>query len=43
MCFGGLLKPQCSLAPVTSMRVAAGQQRRFSNPHAIFVLPELHF
>jgi hypothetical protein len=25
------------------VRVAAGQQRGFGNPHAIFILTELHF
>ena len=41
--FGGLLKPQSGFAPVASVRVTAGQQRRFSDPHAVFILPELHF
>ena len=43
MRLGGLLKPQGSLTPVASVRMAAGQQRRFGDPHAIFVPTELHF
>src|SRR5476651_2702359 len=43
MLFGGLLKTQCGFAPVVSVRVAAGQQRRFGNPHAVFVLSDLDF
>ena len=43
MRLGGLLKTQSGFAPVASVRVTAGQQRRFGNPHAVFILPELHF
>ena len=43
MRFGGLLKTQRGLAPVASVRMTAGQQRRFGDPHTVFVLPELHF
>ena len=39
----GLLKTKHGFAPVTSVSMAAGQERRFRNPHAIFVLTELHF
>jgi hypothetical protein len=43
MDLGGLLKAERSFAPVASVRVAAGEQRRFGNPHAVFILTELHF
>jgi hypothetical protein len=43
MRFGGLLKTKGGLAPVASMRVAAGQQGGFGNPYAVFILTELHF
>ena len=39
----GLLKTKRGFAPVTPVRMTAGQERRFRNPHAIFVLTELHF
>jgi len=41
--FGGLLKPQSGLTSVASVCVTAGQQRRFSDPHAVFIPPKLHF
>jgi hypothetical protein len=37
MRLGGLLETHGGFAPVASVRVAAGQQRRFGDPHAIFV------
>jgi len=40
---GGLLKAQRCLAAVASVRVAAGQERRFGNPHAVFILTKSHF
>jgi hypothetical protein len=43
MRLGGLLKAEGGFAPVVAVRVAAGQQRRFGNPHAVFVLSELNF
>lgn len=43
MDFGGLLKAERGFTPVASVRMAARQQRRFGNPHAVFILPELHF
>jgi hypothetical protein len=43
MSFGGLLKTQGRFAPVASVGMAAGKQRRLGNPHAIFILTELHF
>src|ERR1041384_4838529 len=43
MRFGGLLKTERGFAAVASVRVTAGQQRRLGNPHAVFVLTELHF
>jgi hypothetical protein len=41
--FGGLLKTERGFAPVASVRMAAGKQRRFCNPHAVFIPPDLHF
>ena len=41
--FGGFLKTQSGLATVASVRVTAGKQRRFGNPDAILVPPNLHF
>jgi|ERR1017187_1353582 hypothetical protein len=43
MRLGGLLESKGGLATVAPVRVAAGQQSGFGNPHAIFILPELHF
>lgn len=43
MGLGGLLKSQGGLAAVAPVRVAAGQQGGFGNPHAVFVLTKLHF
>ena len=43
MLFGGLLKTKGGFAPVASVRVTAGEQRRFGNPNAVFVLTQLHF
>jgi hypothetical protein len=40
---GGLLKSEGGLATVAPVRVAAGQQGGFGNPHAVFILTELHF
>ena len=37
MRFGGLLKTQGGFTPVASVRVTARQQRRFGDPHAVFV------
>jgi hypothetical protein len=43
MRLGGLLESRGGFAPVMSMRVAAGQQGGFRNPHAVFILTQLHF
>jgi hypothetical protein len=43
MNFGSLLKAQRGLAAIAPVRVATGQEQRFGNPHAIFILPDLHF
>lgn len=43
MRLGGLLKSQSGLATVAPVRVATGQQGGFGNPHAVFILSELHF
>ena len=43
MSLGGLLEAQDGLAPVLSVRVAAGQQRRFRNPYPVLVAPHLNF
>jgi hypothetical protein len=43
MDFGGLLKAKNRFASVASVRMAAGQQTGLGNPHAVFVLSELHF
>ena len=43
MRFGSLLKAKRGFTPVAPVRVAAGEQRRFGNPHAVFILTELHF
>ena len=43
MRFGSLLKTQGSFAAVAPVRVAAGQQGRFGDPHPVFILTELHF
>ena len=42
MDLGSLLKTKNRLAPVASMRVAAGQQAGLGDPHAILIAPELH-
>ena len=39
----GLLKTKRGFAPVAPMRMTAGQEGRFRNPHAVFILTELHF
>jgi hypothetical protein len=41
--FGGFLKTQSGFSTVASVRVTARQQRRFGNPYAIFIAPELDF
>lgn len=41
--FGGLLKAERGFAAIASVRVAAGQGRRFGNPHTVFILTDLHF
>lgn len=43
MSLGGLLKAERRLTPVASVRMAAGQEAGFGNPHAVFVPAELHF
>lgn len=43
MRLGGLLKAERGFAPVAPVRVAAGQERRFGNPYAVFILTKLHF
>jgi len=43
MRFCRLLKAKGGFAAVASVRVAAGQQAGFGDPHAVFVLTELHF
>jgi hypothetical protein len=43
MRFGSLLESKGGLATVAPVCVAAGQQGGFGNPHAIFILTELHF
>jgi hypothetical protein len=43
MRLGGLLKTKGGFAPVAPVRVTARQQRRFGNPHAVFILANLHF
>jgi hypothetical protein len=43
MRFGGLLKAKSGFAPVASMRMTTRQQQRFGDPHAVFVLTNLHF
>ena len=43
MRLGSLLESKGGLATVAPVRVAAGQQGGFGNPHAIFILSELHF
>jgi hypothetical protein len=41
--FGGLLKAEHGFTPVASMRVAAGKQAGFGDPHAILIVAELNF
>ncbi|MGA2181113.1 MAG: hypothetical protein ABSH15_16220 [Verrucomicrobiota bacterium] len=43
MRFGRLLESKGGLATVAPVCMAAGQQGGFGNPHAIFILTELHF
>jgi hypothetical protein len=43
MLLGGLLESQRGFAPVAPVRVTTRQQDGFRNPHAIFILPKLHF
>jgi len=43
MRLGSLLESKGGLATVAPVRVAARQQSGFGNPHAIFILTELHF
>jgi hypothetical protein len=43
MDFSGLLEAENRFAAVASVRMAAGQQTGLGNPHAVFVLSELHF
>ena len=43
MRLGSLLESKGGLAPVAPVCVAARQQGGFGNPHAIFILTELHF
>ena len=43
MRFGGLLKTQGGFAPVAPLCVTTGQQQRFGDPHAVFILTKLHF
>ena len=40
---GGLLETQRRFAPVAPVRVTTGQEGRFGNPHAVFILTKLHF
>jgi|GEM_PF-1587790 hypothetical protein len=39
---GRLLESKGGLATVAPVRVAAGQQGGFGNPHAVFILSKLH-
>lgn len=43
MRFRGLLKAKRGFAAVAPVRVTAGQERGFGNPHAVFILTQLHF
>ena len=43
MRLGGLLKTKGGFAPVASLCMTTGQQQRFGNPHAVFILTKLHF
>ncbi len=43
MGLGGLLKAERGFAPVAPVRVTAGQERRFGDPHAVFILTKLNF
>jgi hypothetical protein len=43
MRFGGLLKTKGGFAPVAAVGVTARQERQLGDPHAIFILPNLHF
>ena len=43
MRFGGSLETKRGFAPIASVRVTTGQQRRFGNPNAVFILTNLHF
>jgi hypothetical protein len=42
MGFGGLLKAEGGFTPVATMRVAAGEQAGFGDPHAILIAAELN-
>ena len=43
MRFRGSLKAKHGLATVAPVCVTAGQERGFGNPHAVFILAQLHF
>lgn len=43
MGLGGQLKAERGFVPVAPVRVTAGQQIGFGDPHAVIVLPESHF
>ena len=43
MRFGGLLKTKGGFTPVAALCVTTGQQQRFGDPHAVFILTKLHF
>ena len=43
MCLGSLLESKGGLATVAPVRMAAGQQDGFRNPHTVFILTDLHF
>jgi len=43
MRLGGLLETKGGFAPVAPLRMTTWQQRRFGDPHAVFILANLHF
>lgn len=43
MNFSGLLETERGFAAVAPVRVTAGEQIGFGNPHAVFISTELHF
>jgi hypothetical protein len=43
MRFGRLLETQGGFASVTTLRMTTGQQLRFGDPDAVFILTNLHF